>query len=461
MLAKWPTGGEVDLDEAVRYHKAMPAGKNLALLVQKARAAGETLIYPRGGVALLEDQGRLMLGLATEGTADFVPSTTDSYTRNESYERAEYGIEKTKSTGKSALNGFPIVNYGVGKCRGLVEALKVPAMVLPGTPMVPLIAEIGFAAGYTGLLGGGISDTIRFTKELTPAQGIRNYQYVDRLVAYYAEQGVPIHREQTGFLTGTLIPPGIAIAIGILDCLLAASQGVRHYSIGLGQNLNIVQDVAALRVLPEVCREYLHRFGYDDFFLGIGSHQWMGAFPRDAAEAMGIIGMGAAIAVLGNATHVCTKTSHEALGVPTLEANVAGLRTTRKVIGLMRRYRLPEGPEVSAEMAVIGREVRSVVDSVLAMGDGDPGKGAIRGLEAGILDIPWSPNVFVANKVMPARDYSGAIRYYDAGNLPLPQDIKDYHRRKLEERADREGRKVDITMALDDVSEIAKLLTAE
>ena len=50
--------------------------------------------------------------------------------------------------------------------------------------------------------------------------GIKNYQYLDRLCSYYAEHGVLIHREQPGFLTGTLIPPGIGIAVGALEVLL-------------------------------------------------------------------------------------------------------------------------------------------------------------------------------------------------------------------------------------------------
>ena len=65
--------------------------------------------------------------------------------------------------------------------------------------------------------------------------GIRNYQYLDRLAALYLERGIELHRRQPGFLTGTNIPPSIAITICILDLLLAAAQGVRNYGLELGQ----------------------------------------------------------------------------------------------------------------------------------------------------------------------------------------------------------------------------------
>jgi methylaspartate mutase epsilon subunit len=36
VLAEWPTGKEVDLDEAVAFHKSMPAGKVWSYRLKKA-----------------------------------------------------------------------------------------------------------------------------------------------------------------------------------------------------------------------------------------------------------------------------------------------------------------------------------------------------------------------------------------------------------------------------------------
>ena len=57
---------------------------------------------------------------------------------------------------------------------------------------------------------------------------------------------------------------------------------------------------------------------------------------------------------------------------------------------------------------------------------------------------------------MPARDNNGAVRIMDSGTLPLSQDILNFHREKLEERAKSENRTVSFQMVIDDVYAISK-----
>ena len=64
-------------------------------------------------------------------------------------------------------------------------------------------------------------------------------------------------------------------------------------------------------------------------------HQWMGGFPQDEAQAFGVISWGSAAAALSHATKVIVKTPHEAMGVPTAEANAQGLRCTKQVISML------------------------------------------------------------------------------------------------------------------------------
>ena len=59
------------------------------------------------------------------------------------------------------------------------------------------------------------------------------------------------------------------------------------------------------------------------------------------------------------------------------------------------------------------------------------------------MDSPWSPNLTIKDKVLGARDARGACRYIEFGNLPFPNDIKDYHRAKMAEREKIEGKKAD------------------
>jgi methylaspartate mutase epsilon subunit len=456
VLALWPTGKEVDLEEAIEYHLRLPDEKNYAKVIRKAKEEGRTLVQPRGGVALIEDHIKLLQYLQDEGGADLLPTTTDTYTRNMKFHEARRGIEESIKAGRSMLNGFPVVNYGPRKVRRVVEAVDKPIMTLAGTPFPRLTSEVTLAAGFTGFLGAGISYPCSYIKSMKLDDGIKNYQYLDRLCSFYSEHGVLIHREQPGFLTGTLIPPGIGVAVGVLEVLLAAGQGVRHYSVGLAQNLDIVQDVAALRVYEEVCQHYLKKAGINDMFISVATHQWMQAFPPNEAEAFSVIVMGAIIAVLGGATQIITKTCDEAIGIPTMEANAAGVRATRKAIDMMRKYRLPMDGEVRGEMGMIKREAMAIVDKALELGDGDVAVGVVRGFEAGTIDIPWAPNIHTRGDVIPVRDGKGAVRYLRTGNLPFSKEILDYNRSKIREREEKISGKVDYEVACSDIREICK-----
>lgn len=452
-LRRWPSGAEVDLDEAVAHLKAMPRHKDLAAVMRAAHAERRCLTQPRGGFGTFEMQRRLMQTLDREGLADIVPTTTDSYTRNELFDQAQSGMEESERAGRSLLNGFPIVNVGPRRARALVDAIDKPAILLTGTSMPKLTGEIGFAAGYTGYLGSGIAYTVSYTKELSPADGIRNYQYLDRLAAEYGARGVELHRRQPGFLTGTNVPPCIAIAICVLDALLAAGQGVRHYGLELGQTLHLVQDAAAIACCEELAQHYLRAQGFDGVFTPVTSLHWMGAWPHDAAQAQALVALGGTTAAVGGAVSVTTKSVQEALGIPTPEANAEGLRTTRMGIYLARGVRLDGLPAYEREKDLIRAEVRALVDHVLELGDGDAAVGTVRAFEAGTLDVPWSPNRHLKSRVMPARDADGCLRIFDPGGLPLPREVLQQHEEGLRRKALRDGVSYDHELAVQSVYE--------
>ena len=66
-LARWPTGAEVDLDEAVARHKAMPREKQLGWVMRQAAADGRCLTQPRGGYGTFDLQLELMHQLDGRG----------------------------------------------------------------------------------------------------------------------------------------------------------------------------------------------------------------------------------------------------------------------------------------------------------------------------------------------------------------------------------------------------------
>ena len=456
VLNQWPTGKEVDLKKAVDYLKQVPDHKNFSKKLIKAKEEGTTLAQPRAGVALINEHINLLTFLQNEGGADLLPSTIDSYTRQNRYDECEAGINESRAAGRSLLNGFPGVNHGVAGCKRVYEAVNLPLQARHGTPDGRLLAEITHAAGWTSNEGGGISYNIPYAKSVSIEKTLLDWQYCDRLVGFYEEQGVSINREPFGPLTGTLVPPSTSNAVAIIEALLAAEQGVKNITVGYGQCGNVIQDVAAIRALEEQVNEYLKAYGYNDVYITTVFHQWMGGFPADEAKAFGVISTGAATAALAGATKVIVKTTHEAIGIPTKEANAMGIKATKMTLNLLKGQRMPMSKELETEIAVIKAEVRCMIDKLFEIGKGDLAVGTVKGFELGIIDIPFAPSKFNAGKMMPARDNNGAVRYLKFGNIPFSEELKEFNLRKLQERAKFEGRDVSFQMTVDDIFAVGK-----
>src|SRR5699024_8863259 len=360
-----PTGKDVDLQEAVDYLKDVPAEKSFAAKLEKAKEEGVTLAQPRAGVALIDEHIELLNYLDKEGGADFLPSTIDSYTRQNRYDECETGIEESIKARRSLLNGFPGVNHGVEGGRKVFENVNLPLQARHGTPDSRLLAEIIHASGWTSNEGGGISYNIPYAKAVSVEKSIKDWQYCDRLVGFYEEQGISINREPFGPLTGTLVPPSISNAVGIIEALLAAEQGVKSITVGYGQCGNLIQDVAAVRALEEQTEEYLERFGYKDCVVTTVFHQWMGGFPEDEAKAFGVISLGSTAAALAGATKVIVKTPHEAIGIPTKEANASGIKATKMTLNLLAGQRMTMSKELEQEISIIKAETKCILEKTL------------------------------------------------------------------------------------------------
>ncbi len=108
-----------------------------------------------------------------------------------------------------------------------------------------------------------------------------------------------------------------------------------------------------------------------------------GDSPRMSPRAFSIICWGAAVARLGGADKVIVKTPHEAMGIPTLEANAQGLRATRQTIAMLADQPRVETPEVGREKEIIRREVDCLLPRVLALGLGRYGGRRRRRLRGG------------------------------------------------------------------------------
>jgi methylaspartate mutase epsilon subunit len=454
VLKQWPTGKQiVDLDEAIEYHKCMPEEHNAAFVLTKAKKERKTLIQPRGGVNIVDDHIQLLKTLEIEGGADLLPTTIDSYTRNARFEEAQRAIEKGMMKGNgSILNGLPAVNVGVNEIKKIKEQTNAPLVGRTSAPYPRLLSEILLAGGYTSMEGGGITCLIPYTKTDSLEMSLKRWQYVSRLMRYYYDHGgIKLHRESYGPSTGVLIPPCITLAISILECILDCEQGIAHYSLGYGMGGNLTQDIVAIKVMEEVCREYLEIKGYKNIELTTYFHQYMGAFPKDEERALALIMLGATIGALSNATVIITKSTHEAHGIPTAANNAQGCRITRNIINMLNAEKLEGTDKMKQEEIMLKKATKAILDRIFEIGNGDAAIGTVRAFKAGILDMPFSPSNYNRNLLVSHKDLGGAIRISDPGNVPIPKEVMLYETQKIKERAEIQKIEPGYKMLLEDI----------
>ena len=151
VLATWPTGEQVDLEEALAYQKTIAPEKRFVQKLNDAMEKGITLIQPRAGVPLIEDHIKLLRHLETEGEADLLPTTIDSYTRLNRYTDAERGIKESFASGKAMLNGFPAVNHGVQDAARSPAPCRRRCKSAMARPMRACCARFRWPAGLPAL----------------------------------------------------------------------------------------------------------------------------------------------------------------------------------------------------------------------------------------------------------------------------------------------------------------------
>lgn len=440
VLSLWHTGKEVILEEAIEYQRKLPENRNFYKVTERLKTEGQTVVFPRGGYPLLEDQIRLCKKLVSLGIP-LIPINTDSYTRQGRFDKVEEGIKETIRTGRNMLNGYPLINYGVKNNRRLVEEVEGAFNPRCGRLGNALGAEISFASGITGFAATAFIHFGAYEKNCTLEDCIKACRYSWRLMGYYAERGITLAAEMHGWIPSGVFPLSVNIATMIAESLMAARQGVRCIIPLIHFMGNIAQDLAWVKIGKRLLREYLDRFGYEDVIIpGVfGAQIPLYPMPRNLGEAFAFINYSAIVATIAGVQSVFLRTVDEGFGIPTEEAHEITYRSANwifEVVGKQRYFleQLVNSKEVEEEEKIAEAEIRAILEKILEMGNGDVVVGSIKAVEEGILDSPFSPNKHVKGLVLGAKDARGAVRYLDFGNLPLPKEVKEFHREKLAER---------------------------
>jgi methylaspartate mutase epsilon subunit len=433
----WPTFKELDLDEMAEYHRTVVCDRTFAAAYRKARSEGCVLLQPRFGVATVEAQAEGMRVLEVEGGADLLTMSSDTYSRWEDFAKASESVKLSYEEGRSMLNGFPAAIYGVAGTRRVTEATRVPVGGRGATGSPQAYNAMMLAGGATEFNGSALAFVMNVEARMEIARAIRNTQFVDRMIGKLTERGAQPAKESSTIVSGTIVPPAVAVVCGVIEVLLAAEQGVKYHCVAYPVNSSVIQDIAACRVMREFCDRYAREAGHGDVEIAYAIHQWLGPFPEDKSRALARIAFDSATAVYAGVEKILVKSSEEGQGTPTNQGNIEGLRATRQAVELARGQSFPECAELAEECEQIRKESRAILDAVFELGNGDVAIGVSRAIEQGVYEFPYSVNKWNRGKMLVCRDATGAVRFLDAGNLPLDESTRRWHRDRLRRRLDR------------------------
>jgi len=389
---------------------------------------------------LFEAQHRLTRQLCAAG-ADFIPLTIDSCTRHNHYETATQLLRRSEEEGKDYLNGYPLISHGHELTRELYTDIDKPISLRHGTPDARLLAEVAMASGIAEIEGGGICYCLPYSEGFPLDRCLLYWQYVDRVCALNSTDEYPIHRESFGPLSATLVPPAIAVAVQIIEALLAAEQGVKSFAVSFGQTGSLIQDIATARVLRQLTSSYLRECGFEDVRSYLVYHQWMGQFPHQREKAAALIAGSGLIASVISADKVVVKTVDEALGIPRPDVNAEAVDMVRYMLNIFACAAPMTSPLIEREAELIESETRSILTAIFNLSGDAFWESVFRAFQMGYLDVPFSPHVDNANKLVSMRDGNRSIRIAERGNVP----ISDHDARLEKELLTSSGRRSDKT----------------
>ena len=462
VLPMWETGREIrDLDECIAAARelSVDTGKNYAMTARAAREGDVHIMEPHFGRALTEymiDGMNYVADAAPMEPWGMWTVFSDSYTRKCNFKLAQEGIERSRAEGTTMLNGWPIVNFGVHEARRIKEQVSCPMSLNSTDEDGRLASEIALAAGWNACNCRSITEVMSHCKYIPLDEEIRINQYECRLAAIYHERGVPQSPHISCNLTG-YDSCGFKSFIMVAQSLLGAEQGLKHIDLEFGLNMNLMQDTAMIRVTEKLCREYCERFGYKDMYFTTKGMPFLGAWPARVEEADAMVAWNAVISIMAGCNTVLLKCHDEAFATPTKEGMAASVRIGRQLDTLLGKQRFQRTEEYDLEEHMLELEVRAMMERCLELGEGDMALGLCRGVDAGWISTMISPWRYNKGNIRLARDANNAMRYLDCGDMPLPQEVKDYHREMLNRRAELEGRPISFETVVSDLQYASRL----
>ncbi|WP_093777153.1 methylaspartate mutase [Streptomyces sp. yr375] len=389
------------------------AAVDFGRFVRTARQAGALVVQPRMGFG---GPAEMRAGLtATRNAAATTAGTItlDSYTRVGDLRAVEAALRDGAD-----LNGYPIVSHPdavTGRVLAGLVGDDFPVQVRHGSANPVDIFRALLRVGLSATEGGPVSYCLPYGR--TPLEtSVRNWDRACEILCRARESGVEPHLETFGgCMLGQLCPPGLLVAISLLEALFFHRHGLRDLSVSYAQQTNAAQDQEAVLALRRLCAEFL-----PDTRWHVVIYTYMGMYPASREGAYQLLGQAAELAVATGSERLIVKTEAEASRIPTIAENVAALEYAA---GAARRARPILISGDFAEDSQVYAEARTLVEAVLNLHD-DMGKALLIAFRRGFLDIPYCVHPDNMGRTRSYIDQRGRLRWGNIGLLPL-RDVVD------------------------------------
>jgi methylaspartate mutase epsilon subunit len=369
--------------------------------VAREHAAGRLVVQPRMGFPAPAAMRTGLLATRAAAATTVGTLTLDSYTRVGDLAAAARALAEG-----APLNGFPLVTHGPEATRAMLAGVAgpgFPVQVRHGSARPQDIVATLVAAGLDATEGGPVSYCLPYSR--TPLKTAMRHWVA--ACAQLAEVAGTAHLETFGgCMLGQLCPPGMLVAISVLEAVFFAQQGIRSVSLSYAQQTDPAQDEEAVRALRRLAARYLPGVEWH-----VVLYAYMGVYPRTPDGAARLLTSAARLAVRSGAARLIVKTAAEAHRIPTVEENVAALELAARVAATSA---------AAADVAETGihAEAATLVEAVLDLGD-DLAGALPAAFARGLLDIPHCLHPDNAGRTRSYLDPAGRLQWADTGGLPI------------------------------------------
>ena len=391
---------------------AADAAGSFGGFVARAHQAGDLVVQPRMGMSSPRTMRAGLLATKRASATTVGTITLDSYTRMGDHDRARAAVASG-----AELNGYPIVAHDAATTRAVLDGvvgLDFPVQIRHGSPCPEGIVGALADAGLNATEGGPVSYCLPYSRAPLDAS-IKSWVRSCELLAGLAQAGVEPHLETFGgCMMGQLCPPGLLVAMSVLECLFFHQYGLRSLSLSYAQQTHPEQDAEAVLALRRLAAEWL-----PDVDSHVVLYAYMGVYPRTDGGATRLLSDAARLAVRTGAARLIVKTIVEAYRIPSIADNVDALEVAAAAAAEERRMPTARG----ADDTGIYAEASALIEAVVNLRP-DMGRALADAFRSGYLDMPYCLHPDNARRTRSYIDATGRLQWSGVGSMPIRQFVR-------------------------------------